>query len=323
MVVNSDFKPAWWLSNPHVQTIAAKWLRRKLVFNGHVETLETPDNDFIDLVWTQIPDKSTTKPIVVVLHGLAGSVDSHYAKGLLTAITAKGWIGVLMHFRGCSGRPNRQGPSYHSGDTRDINYLTQWLEQHYPNAPLSVVGFSLGGNVLTRYLAQVPGNPYKAACIICAPLDLSSCSKKIGRGFSKIYQKYLVDMLKTATREKMEMNLLPQVCSIHLSSITKMWDFDQHVTAPINGFEGAEHYYRQASGKFVIGDIKNNSLFIHAADDPFLDHETIVPHQPLPEHLTFEVCRKGGHVGFISGRNPMKPLYWLDKRIPDYLEQHL
>lgn len=323
MVISSNFKPAWWLTNPHVQTIAAKWLRRNEVFKGIKFTLETPDEDFIDLVWTQLPNKHNTKPIVVILHGLAGSVDSHYAKGMLQAIDKKGWIGVLMHFRGCSGRPNRQGRSYHSGDTRDIAYLTDWLMTHHPQSPLAAVGFSLGGNVLTRFLAEYPDNPYSVSSIVCAPLDLSSCSQRISKGFSKVYQKYLVDMLKTATQEKIDLNLLPNVCAQQVSKISKLWDFDQHVTAPINGFLDAEHYYKEASGKFVIANIQQPALFIHAADDPFLDHHNTVPDSTLPEHITFEVCKKGGHVGFITGNNPFKPEYWLEHRIPDYLEQYL
>ena len=323
MVINSNFKPAWWLSNPHVQTIAAKWFRRKEVFNGITLTLETPDEDFIDLVWTHLPTHDNTKPIVVILHGLAGSVDSHYAKGMLQAIQQKGWIGVLMHFRGCSGRPNKKGRSYHSGDTRDIAYLTDWLTQQFPQSPLAAIGFSLGGNVLTRFLAEFPSNPYLVSSIVCAPLDLASCSKRIGRGFSKVYQKYLVDMLKTATLEKIDLNLLPNVCSHQVLNVTKLWDFDHLVTAPINGFLGAEHYYQEASGKFVLERIERPTLFIHAADDPFLDHENTIPNNALPKHITFEICEKGGHVGFIAGNNPLKPKYWLEQRIPEYLEQYL
>ncbi len=323
MIINSSFKPAWWLSNPHIQTIAAKWLRRKHTFSGVKSSLETPDDDFIDLMWTQLPERGNTKPIIVILHGLAGSAESHYAKGILQTIKNKGWIGVLMHFRGCSGRPNRQGRSYHSGDTRDIGFLTQWLHAQFPNAPLAAVGYSLGGNVLTKYLAEHPLNPYKAATVVCAPLDLSSCSKRISQGFSKLYQKYLVDMLKNVTLEKVSLNLLPELCPIEVAKIKKMWDFDQLVTAPINGFQDAEHYYQQASGKYVINDIVTPSLFIHAADDPFLDHHSIVPSSPLPAKLTFEICKKGGHVGFISGSNPLKPMFWLEQRIPEFLETYL
>jgi len=323
MIIKSQFRPAWWLANAHFQTIAAKWLRRNETFSGKQTTLETPDDDFIDLVWTELPSSSENKPIVIILHGLAGSSDSHYAKGLLNQCKQNNWIGLLMHFRGCSGRQNRQGKTYHSGDIRDISFLTEWLKGVYPNAPLLAVGFSLGGNVLTKYLATQEQSPYVGACVICAPLDLSSCSQRISRGFSKVYQKYLVDMLKETTLEKIALQQLPQLCSSQVNNVKRLWDFDHLVTAPINGFDSAEHYYQQASGKPVITDITTNTLFIHAADDPFLDHQHIVPQEALPQNITFEVCDRGGHVGFITGQNPLKPKFWLEQRITEYLEQYI
>lgn len=323
MLYHSQFKAAWWLSNPHLQTMAAKWLRR----NEHVvtleQTLELPDGDFIDLAWTELPDTDSTRPIVVLLHGLEGSVDSHYAIGMLNAIKKRGWIGVLMHFRGCSGRPNRQGRSYHSGDTRDIEYLTRLLGQRYPRCPLSIIGFSLGGNVLTRYLAKHSNNPFRAAVVICAPLHLASCSHRINQGMSKIYQKYLLDQLKKSTQEKISLNLLSEISRQQVASIKNMREFDQVITAPLNGFHSADDYYEQVSGGYVLPKIKQPCLLIHAADDPFLSHQHVLPSQELPHTMQFEVCRQGGHVGFITGNNPLQPQYWLEQRVPAYLAGHL
>ena len=323
MIINSSFKPAWWLSNAHLQTILAKYFRKHQRIALHKSSLETPDDDFIDLAWTELPERNSAKPIVVVLHGLEGSADSHYAKGMLTAIKNAGWIGLLMHFRGCSGRPNRHGRSYHSGDTRDINFLSNWLQNLYPQAPKAAVGFSLGGNVLTRYLAEHQDHPYQAATVICAPLDLTSCSRRIAKGSSRIYQKYLVDMLKASTLVKVEQQLLPEINPGRLEKVKELWDFDHMVTAPVNGFASAEDYYQRASGKPVMAKINVPCLFIHAADDPFLDHQHIVPDQPLPEHIDFEISEKGGHVGFIAGKNPLNPIYWLEQRAPAYLSQFL
>ena len=132
MFTQSQFIPAWWLQNAHCQTIFAKFLRSKKQLTTSNETVELPDGDFIDLAWTDIPKENETRPIVVVLHGLEGSVNSHYAKGMLSAIKEKKWLGVLMHFRGCSGRINRKARSYHSGDTEDISYLSKFLKQKYP-----------------------------------------------------------------------------------------------------------------------------------------------------------------------------------------------
>ncbi|MCW8864712.1 MAG: hydrolase [Colwellia sp.] len=319
----SKFKPAWWLTNAHFQTLAAKFFRRNQQLKTNNETLELPDGDFIELAWTEQPQKDNTKPIVVMLHGLEGSKDSHYAKGMLSAIKARGWIAVLMHFRGCGGKPNRQASSYHSGDTRDISYLTEHLIARYQQCIFSVLGFSLGGNVLTQYLAQVPNNPYKAAAVICAPLDLSSCSARINQGFSRLYQKYLLQMLKDSTLEKITKKIIHHIKAEQLASIRTIFDFDDKVTAPLNGFNSAEHYYQQASGQQVMTHIKQPCLFVHAADDPFLNHQSALPKQALPEHITFEVSERGGHVGYIYGNNPFKPKFWLEKRVPDFLANYL
>jgi len=319
----SKFKPAWWLTNAHAQTIVAKFFRRKQKLTTYTETVELPDGDFIDLAWTEQPEKNNSRPIIVILHGLEGSKDSHYAKGMLNAIKSHGWIAVLMHFRGCSGKPNRQASSYHSGDIRDISYLTEQLIVRYQHCEFAVLGFSVGGNVLTQYLAQVPSNPYRAAAIVCAPLDLASCSARINKGFSRLYQKYLLQMLKNSTLEKVTTKVIDNLKKKKIESIKTLYDFDDYVTAPLNGFTNAQHYYQQASGNQVMTKIKQPCLFIHAADDPFLNHQCSIPQQKLPEHLTFEVSNNGGHVGFIHGNNPLKPKYWLEQRVPDFLSKYL
>jgi predicted alpha/beta-fold hydrolase len=319
----SKFKPAWWLTNAHFQTLAAKFFRRKAQLNTKQQTLELPDGDFIDLAWSEQPNNDNTKPIIVMLHGLEGSKDSHYVKGMLSAIKERGWIALLMHFRGCSGKPNRQASSYHSGDTRDITYLTEHLIANYKQCSLSVLGFSLGGNVLTQYLAKTPNNPYKSAAIICAPLDLASCSTRINQGFSRLYQKYLLQMLKDSTLEKISNKLISHIDHNKLDDIKTIFDFDEQVTAPLNGFKDAEHYYQQASGREQLPSIKQPCLFIHAADDPFLNHQCSLPKQELPDHLTFEISKQGGHVGFIYGNNPFNPKFWLEERVPSFLSTYL
>lgn len=323
MFSESSFSPAWWLKNGHVQTMAAKFLRRHYTIETSDETLELPDGDFVDLAWTEKVSPTCERPIVAVLHGLEGSKNSHYAKGMLSAIKANGWVGVLMHFRGCSGRPNRMAKSYHSGQTCDVDFFSRYLANSYPKAKKAIVGFSLGGNVLTRYLAEQKDNIYQAASVICAPLDLSSCCDRINHGFSRVYQKYLVDMLKASTVEKININLLPSISQKDLLNIRSIRDFDQMVTAPINGFIDANDYYQKASGRDVLNNVTTPCLVIHASDDPFLCHKNTTAISILPKHITFEVSKRGGHVGFISGNNPFKPQFWLEVRVPKFFSRHL
>ncbi|MDN3652815.1 hydrolase [Thalassotalea ponticola] len=320
MKLDSNFKPAWWLRNCHLQTMAGKLLRKNLHLDTITETVETPDGDFVELAWTEDPAHSAQKPIVFVLHGLEGSIDSHYAKGMMAAIKQRGWIAVLMHFRGCSGKPNRHGPSYHSGDTYDVHYCVHYLQQRFANRQLAILGFSLGGNVLANYLAQDQHTPFQASAIICAPLHLHSCSTRISQGFSKVYQKYLVDMLKASTLTKIELGLINHIDKEALRNIRLLADFDESVTAPIHGFDSAIDYYEKVSGLYQLAQIRTPTLVLHALDDPFLCHQFI---DKLPEsrYLTYEISKRGGHVGFIGGHNPLKPSYYIEQRVLDYFEQ--
>ncbi|GLX82800.1 hydrolase [Thalassotalea eurytherma] len=324
MISVSQFKPAWWLSNAHSQTMLAKYLKRKQHVSLITEKFSTCDGDFVELAWTEKPNEHDIKPIVVLLHGLEGSKDSHYAKGMLQAIKAQGWCGVLMHFRGCGELQNRFGASYHSGDTQDIHHFSQWLAKQYPNHPKALVGFSLGGNVTIKYLGEVEQSPFKVASVICAPLDLASCSLRISQGFSKVYENYLLNMLKNSTIEKINAKKLPQLCEKKITTLSSIWQFDDYVTGPINGFEDAQDYYQQSSGKQFLSHVNQPCLIIHAQDDPFLSHQDIIDLPAnLPAHIKFEVSPKGGHVGFIAGNNPFRPIFWLEQRIPAFLSEHL
>ncbi len=323
MFIDHHFKAPWWLRNAHLQTITAKWLRRNAYLASIKQVVELPDNDFIELAWTEKPKSNNHKPIIVLLHGLAGSIDSHYIKGMLAAIKQKGWIGVLMHFRGCGEQKNRQGRSYHSGATEDIDYISQYLQKKYQQSPFALIGFSLGGNVAVRYLAQSQNNPYQAACIICAPLQLANCSQRMNQGFAKNYQKYLLQTLKTSTKEKIYHKKITHISQDTLNKITNLYDFDQQVTAPLNGFTSAEDYYQQASGLPLLDKISRPCLLIHANDDPFLDHNDALTTPINNSKLEFAISQHGGHLGFISGNNLFKPNYWLEQRIPTLLGKYL
>lgn len=323
----SDFKAAPLLSNPHLQTMVAKWLNRSNTITTFSEILELPDGDFVDLTWTEVPTKNNTKLIIVLLHGLHGSQHSHYIKSMFNAIKQKGWIAVLIHFRGCSGRPNRLAHSYHSGYTDDISYFTKQLQIQYKHCKFAIIGYSLGGNVLAKYLAETQHSPYTCATIICAPLHLASCSTRINNSSSKVYQKYLMDMLKHTTEEKIKLGLITHISLNKLKQLKTLWDFDDKVTAPLNGFNSAEHYYKESSGLYVLPKITKPCLIIHAKDDPFLSHNVIINEiintQSLPNNIRFEISERGGHVGFLSKGKLFRPEYWLETKVPQFLQDFL
>lgn len=313
------FQPAWWCRGPHMQTLWARAVRRAPHPLLQRERMELPDGDFIDLDWMD----NGGGPIVIVLHGLEGSSDSPYARGILAAFERRGWRGVVMHFRGCSGEPNRLARSYHSGDTGDLAWLIEVLRQREPHTPLAIVGFSLGGNVLLKWLGKTGGQaPLRAAVAVSAPFVLHNAADRLQRGFSRLYQWQLMRSLRRAVAEKRCRMKLP--IKVHdLSTLKNFRDFDEHVTAPLHGFDSADHYYTVSSSRQYLKGIMLPTLVLHARDDPFMTEAAIPRHDELSENVTLELSSHGGHVGFVTGAWPWHPRYWLEERIPAYLSQYL
>lgn len=318
---DSQFKPAWWLPNSHLQTLYPPIFRRQFKhLTLERERLELPDGDFIDLDWV---GRNESGPLVLVLHGLEGSIDSHYAKGMLHTVSQAGWRGVFMHFRGCSGEHNRLAQGYHSGDTSDVRYLTQVLYRREPDLHLAAIGFSLGGNVLLKWLGETEEkNPLKAAIAVSVPFELHKAAAHIQQGFSRFYQWYFLKCM----RER----LLSKFCKVEtcidpkiLIKIRTMYDFDDQITAPLHGFSGVDEYYSTASCRQYLSLIKIPTLIVHAKDDPFMSQDVIPGAHELSPHVTLELSEGGGHVGFVSGKYPWRPEYWIEKRVPDFLRMHL
>lgn len=325
MKVQSEFKPAWWLRNRHLQTIVPRFYKVPCDFTPIREEFELSDGDFVELVWTQKPT-DPEQPIVLILHGLEGSIDSFYAKRMMNAVHQQGWIALLMHFRGCGEKVNRKAQSYHSGQTQDVTELVGYLNQKYAEFTKYAIGFSLGGNVLTKYVGEQTESGLAGSVVISAPLDLQICAKAIGEGFSKVYQKYLVDKLIHSTQQKISQfkDKFPLSVSQEMLEKTKVLiDFDNMITAPLNGFKNAQDYYRKCSGNQFLKSCKTPTLIIHAKDDPFMTEAVIPSANMLSPNVRLEVSERGGHVGFLSGLNPFKPEFWTETRSIRFIQEML
>lgn len=317
--MNGRFQPAWWCRGPHAQTLWARLARQTPNIKYWRERLELPDGDYIDLDWSE----TGAGPIVVVLHGLEGSSDSPYARGIMQAIERRGWRGVVMHFRGCSGEPNRLARSYHSGDTGDLSYFINTLRRREPQTPLTAIGFSLGGNVLLKWLGKAGGGvSLRAAVAVSVPYVLGNAADRLNQGFSRVYQWQLLRSLRNTLAEKRERIKLPLKIQ-DLSGLKSFRDFDEYVTAPLHGFDSADHYYSVSSSRQYLKGILVPTLLLHARDDPFMTEKTIPGKNEVPESVVLEVSAHGGHVGFVAGAWPWRARYWLEERIPAYLSQYL
>lgn len=321
----SQFQPQWWIRNAHLQTMLPTINRRNFVISTFDERLELPDGDFLDLAWTETPTAGNHKAIVIIFHGLEGSVESPYVKGIMEAVREKGWIGVMMHFRGCSHEPNRLARAYHSGETADADYVIDLIAKRYPDAPLFAVGYSLGGSVLTHYLAQKgKDSPLTAASIVSAPLLLAESAERIKKGFSKAYQRRLIKRLQRSVINKFD-HLDMSILDLSIAQIKKLntfLEFDDQVTAPLHGFKDALDYYEKCSSMDHLTNIETPSLFIHSIDDPFLTKKVIPEANKMSEKICFELSDFGGHVGFVYG-SILKPKYWLEERIPKWFQEFM
>ncbi|MGH8508874.1 MAG: hydrolase, partial [Gammaproteobacteria bacterium] len=283
------------------------------------ERLELPDGDFIDLDWHD----QGAGPIVVILHGLEGSGRSRYVRGLLAAVAACGWRAVVMHFRGCSGIDNRLARSYHSGDTGDFAYLITTLRHRYRGACLAAAGFSLGGNVLLKFLGEARERaPLAAAVAVSVPFKLDNAAERLERGFSRAYQWWLLRSLRAKTRSKFS-RLTSPIDLSRLDKLRSFWTFDHEVTAPLHGFTGVNDYYARSSSRQYLPGIRVPTLIIHARDDPFMTPAAIPGDDELSSSTRLELTARGGHNGFVAGVFPGCHYYWLDRRIPEFLAPYL
>lgn len=319
-MAGSSFKPAWWLPNSHLQTIWPVLCRRSVDLPLERERVELPDGDFIDLDWSKGDEK---KPLILILHGLEGSIESHYAKGMLLTLSQHGWRGVFMHFRGCSGEPNRLPKGYHSGETGDLDYIIRVLLKRQPKTFIGAIGYSLGGNVLLKWLGETSHqNPLKAAIAISVPFELHKAASHIQQGFSKFYQWYFIKCLRDRLSQKFQEVEGPLDPSV-MYQVNTMYEFDDKITAPLHGFANVDEYYSTASSRQYLRSIDVPTLILHAKDDPFMSQDVIPESHELSSKIELEVTDSGGHVGFIAGKYPWRPEYWLEQRIPEFLRTYL
>lgn len=312
------FHPAWWLPGPHCQTLWPVLMRPRRC-EVRVQRLELPDGDFLDLAWNGV----THGPLVLIIHGLEGSVESHYVPGLLRECTRYGWRAALVHLRGCSGEHNRLARRYHAGETGDIEFVVRTLRAEHPGVPIAAIGFSLGGNMLLKWLGETGrDSPLTAAVAVSVPFELETSVRALERGFGRLYQWYLLRALKRATLDKFSCRPAP-FDRAALAAARTLFEFDDLVTAPVHGFEGAQDYYRRMSCRQYLPGIVAPTLIVQAADDPLVPVSTVPRANELSDATRLELSPSGGHVGFVATRFPAKPVYFLEHRIPEFLRVYL
>lgn len=318
----SDFRPAPWLRNRHLQTIYPSiplpGIPKPLLVR---DTLELPDGDVTVIDWLAgLPETTETSPLLIVLHGLESSAKSTYARQLLHAAGAHGWRAAVLHFRDCGDYRNRLPRRYHAGETEDLRYFLRKLRRDGHSGPLLAAGFSLGGNVLLKYLGESASDtPLVAAAAVSVPLNLHASAAALSRGFSRVYQEYLLRRMKKSISRKFN----PYTAAFDWNRAMRartFAEFDDAVTAPLHGFADKDEYYDRCSSVRFLDRIARPTLIINALDDPFMTPDVIPTEDRVSAAVTIEVSECGGHVGFIHGGMPWNPRYYVPKRIIGFLE---
>lgn len=310
------YDPPTWLPGGHLQTIWGVVAPRPEV-DYRRERWELPDGDFLDLDWVESPPDA---PLVVLFHGLEGSSGGHYARALMAAVHARDWQGVVVHFRGCSGEPNRLPRAYHAGDSAEIGYVLNRLRRDHPGRAIHAVGVSLGGNALLKWLGEQGGAAeavVSRAAAIGAPLDLPAAGAALDRGFNRVYSARFLKTLKRKALDKLDRfpGLYDRAA---VEAIDTIRGFDDLVTAPLHGFRDAEDYWSRAASKPWLAHIRVPTLVLNARNDPFVPAETLPGAAQVSDRVTLEQPAAGGHVGFVGGWFP-GDLAWLPGRVLAFL----
>jgi len=301
------FKPVWWAPEVHTQTVIASFSVTKDPESERIE-IPTPDNDFLEL---EVVDLNNGKPVVALFHGLEGSSQRHYIQNLMSDLRNAGFSSVALNFRGCGQKMNLQRRMYHSGETEDYKALFEWITSSFQNSEIFAVGFSLGGNALVKSLGELKENhPVSRAVVVSPPYDLKGGSLRMNQGFNKVYQKRFLDTLA----EKIDLKR-KQFTDFPKFTGSSVYDFDDQVTAPVHGFDGAEDYYETCSSKHFYKNVQKPLLVIHSKADSLCPLE-FAPFEDLKknENIRTLFTESGGHVGFISQKRG-----WLNRTIIKWL----
>lgn len=313
----TPYRAPAWLPGGHLQTIYSSLFIRVAPVAYRRERLELTDGDFLDFDWV---DGHSGKPVVVLLHGLEGSADSHYARDLMVRAQARGWHGVVAHFRGCSGEDNRLPRAYFAGDSEDIERILRHVKSQHADAPIYAVGVSLGGNALLKWLGEageMAGTLVRRAAGVSAPLDLTAAGHALDRGFNRrVYTaRFLVTLKAKALRKAAR---FPGTIDTQaVAAATTFGEFDTLVTARLHGFRDAEDYWLKVSSKPWLRAITVPTLVINARNDPFLPAWALPTAAEVSRAVELEQPDGGGHIAFPSGPFPGN-LNWLPERLMQY-----
>ncbi|MCS7004121.1 MAG: alpha/beta fold hydrolase [Cytophagales bacterium] len=299
IITPQPFKNPFGYWNGHLQTILPSVFRKIPLPYEKRHRIFTPDNDFLDIDCTSQQHSN----LVIVLHGLEGNSYRHYVCGLIKLFQQHGWDGVGYNCRSCSGELNWQPRLYHHADSEDFAFAIDFILQSTSYQNIALVGFSMGGNILIRYLAKFAEHLsplIKVGVAISSPYHLKEVAIEIEKPLKRFYNdKFVKKMIKKVIQKKKILKEKFPIDEKDIFKIRTCRDFDKLITAPLHGFANPDEFYEQASISTHIHKVKIPILLLSASNDPLLT-PSCFPYQTAQNSYNFylEVTHSGGHVGF-------------------------
>jgi predicted alpha/beta-fold hydrolase len=312
MVKYLAFKPLPGLSSPHIQTIVASFTRPGTPPPSSPLLIPLKDGDTLFCQVSTPPTWQEHQQTVVMVHGLAGSINSNYMIRISRKFYEAGYRVVRVNLRGSGEGSNFASLPYHGGSSEDVFIVVKHLKQLIPLSPIILLGFSLGGNIVLKLLGELGEEALSLienTIAICSPIDLEKTIHLLAKPANKLYhQFYLNQMLRQTQRWTKG------------REISSLYEYDTFVTAPIWGFSSAEAYYRHSSSRFYIPNIKTPCYILLASDDPFVDPQQLL-NIPLPPQMKVALCENGGHMGFLGWTGREHTCFWLDQHLLNWMQE--
>jgi predicted alpha/beta-fold hydrolase len=307
-LISSPYRAQGLFTNAHFSTIYSAKVRRIRGLLQERESITLPDGDYLDIDWTFALSSSNSKraepvnKVALLFHGLEGNAQRSYMRAMSKLLHQNGYDVAAVNFRGCSGKQNLLYRSYHSGETEDMRFLINKINDTNRYQNIVLYGVSLGGNAVLKYLGEKRDIPetLKSAATIAVPADLKASLEQLTQRQNWVYRTSFLFDLRRKYRKKMP-NFPEQLSWDRYHKIRSLKTFDDFYTAPAHGFEDALDYYAKASSFSYLEHIEIPTLILNAKNDSFL-HGDCYPYAfaKASSSLFLETPEHGGHVGFYQ-----------------------
>ncbi|XP_057967434.1 embryogenesis-associated protein EMB8-like [Malania oleifera] len=311
--------------NGHVETIFAALFRSLPEVRYRRECLRMSDDGVVALDWVsgdlrRLPADS---PILILLPGLAGGSGDRYVKHMLVRASSNGWRVVVFNSRGCADSPVVTAKFYSAGYTDDLREVVAQLAARYPEANLYAAGWSLGANILVRYLGQDSNTcPLSGAVSLCNPFDVVVADEEFSKGINCIYDKSLASALrKIFKKHALLFEDLDGDYNIPLTANCKsVREFHEGLTVATFGYQSVDDYYSNSNSSEYIKHVRTPLLCIQAANDPIAPYRSI-PREDIKENpnCLMIITPKGGHLGWVAGAKAPRGSPWTDPVVMNFL----